>query len=361
MEHICFFNTAIAWGGGEKWHFEVSSYLHRKGHPLVVFAHKNSVLLQKLVRAKVPAESVEISNLSFLNPFKHQKLRRQLGKYPIKTIVMNLSRDVKIAGQCAKAIGIKNIIYRRGSAIPIKNTVLNRYYFKKVITAILTNSEATKRTILQKNTTLFPEERIRVIYNGIDIPENQKVLLDQTSKKKEPFVLLNLGRLEEQKNQKFLLDLAQELLYRNLSFRILIGGEGRLKAYLKQAIQDRDLEQVVKLCGFIESPYGFIQKADVFVLPSLWEGFGYVLAEASLCKKPIIAFDLSSNPELVIPGSSGFLVPKNNVAKFADAVETLYNNPELAARMGKSGWKHIVKHFEKENQLLKVEAYLTNE
>ncbi len=358
MEHICFFNTAIAWGGGEKWHFEVSAYLHHKGHPLIVFAHKNSALLQKLIRAKIPAEPVEITNLSFLNPFTYTKLKRQLSRYPIKTIVMNLSRDVKIAGRCAKALGIKNIVYRRGSAIPVKNTVLNRYYFGNVLTAVLTNSVATKRTVLEKNPRLFPEEKIQVIYNGIEVSEDCNPQGNKKQGETIPFVVLTLGRLEAQKNQKFLLDLAQELQTRKIHFKIFIGGEGRLKASLQQSIHDRGLAEVVELCGFIEDPVVFIQKADVFVLPSLWEGFGYVLAEAALCQKPVIAFDLSSNPELVVPEETGFLIPKNDLKAFADAVYTLYHNPELAAKMGKWGRQHVLEHFDKEKQLLKVEAYL---
>ncbi len=361
MEHICFFNTAIAWGGGEKWHFEVSAHLHAKGHPLVVFAHKKSVLLQKLTQAKIPSEPVELSNLSFLNPFTYKRLKRQLGKYPIKTIVMNLSRDLKIAGPCAKAIGVKNIIYRRGSAIPIKNSLLNRFYFGKILTAVLANSEATKQTILKKNPNLFPEAKIEVIYNGVPLTEKTKSKSNRAQSHSDPFVILNLGRLEEQKNQHFLIPLAIALRKRGLHIEILIGGEGRLRPALEQSIAAAGLEEVVRLCGFIEDPIDFIQKADVFVLPSLWEGFGYVLAEAAFCQKPVVAFNVSSNPEVVVHKKTGFLVPPNDIEAFAKAVEELYHNPKKAKKMGESGLAHVKEHFDKEKQLLKIEAYLLHE
>ena len=235
--------------------------------------------------------------------------------------------------------------------------MLNRYYFGKVVTAVLANSEATKRTVLEKNPKLFPQEKIRVIYNGIPIPEHG-MELDSLPKEEAPFIVLNLGRLEEQKNQQFLVTLGTELKNRGLQFKLLIGGEGRLRPALEEAIRGAELTEEIRLCGFIEDAYAFIKQADVFVLPSLWEGFGYVLAEAAICKKPIVAFQLSSNPELVIHGETGFLVPPNDVTAFANALEQLYRNPEAAKKMGEAGRRHTMAHFDKEKQLLKIEAYL---
>lgn len=357
MGCICFFNTAVAWGGGEKWHFETSRYLHRKGHEVVVFAHPKSALLKKLKESGIPNVPISISNLSFLNPFKRNALKRELKKHAIETIVMNLSRDVKIAGPCAKAIGIDRIIYRRGSAIPIKNTLLNRHYFKNVLTDVLANSQATKRTVLENNSSLFPEDKIKVIYNGINIPKKLKETAGNSNKNKV-FTLINLGRLEAQKNQTFLIDLAKELKDRNLSFQLIIGGDGRLKTLLQKKISELQVTDVVKLVGFIERPLDLISKGDVFALPSLWEGFGYVLAEAAICRKPVVAFDLSSNPELVIDSETGILVPPNNVEAFANAIEELYHNKKLAQKMGARGAEHIKSNFDKKINLKKIESYL---
>ena len=359
MGCVCFFNTAIAWGGGEKWHLETSSFLHKNGHEVIVVAHSKSVLLQRLKKTDIPFLATEISNLSFLNPLKHVDLRKKLGKYSIDTIVMNLSRDVKIAGACAKAIGIKRIIYRRGSAIPIKNTFLNRYYFKHVVTEVLANSQATKRTVIQNNPGLFPEGNIRVIYNGIDLTKRPEGPSKRSSSN-NTFTLVNLGRLEAQKNQQFLIYLAWELKNRKLPIKIIIGGDGRLKGALKRKISELQVENLVELAGFIEHPFDFISKGDVFVLPSFWEGFGYVLAEAALCKIPIVAFNVSSNPELVLHEKTGLLVELDNVIDFADAIEKLYHDPKLSRQMGEQGFEHIRANFDKNKNLKEIEAYLLN-
>ena len=159
MERLCFFNTAKAWGGGEKWHFEISSYLHQNGHDVLVVAHSQSALYQKLLKAGIPCQGIKLTNLSFLNPFKHLTIKNLLKKANVRTIIMNLSRDVKVAGPSAKKANVKRIIYRRGSAIPIRNNILNRFLFKNIVSEVLANSVATKKTVLENNPNLFPEEK----------------------------------------------------------------------------------------------------------------------------------------------------------------------------------------------------------
>ena len=361
MGGICFFNTAKAWGGGEKWHFEVSGHLHAKGFNVFVVAHRDSVLLKKLMEAGIPCQGIEITNLSFLNPFKHISITKILKKGNFHSIVMNMSRDIKIAGPSAKRANIDRIIYRRGSAIPIKNTFLNRYYFKKVLTEILANSYATKRTILENNPDLFPENKITVIHNGIDIADVQHKLSRSDGTPNKEFTLLTLGRLEYQKNHEFLIHLSKALNELKLPHKIVIGGSGRLRERLEKLTKNLDVAKQVIFKGFIVDPLSFIQQADVFVLPSLWEGFGYVLAEASLCKKPIIAFDISSNPEVVVQKKTGFLVPINDLEAFRDKIQYLFQNPSRRKEMGEAGLEHIQQHFDKKKQLQKIEEYIVND
>ena len=139
---------------------------------------------------------------------------------------------------------------------------------------------------------------------------------------------------------------------------MIIGGSGRLQVQLEALIEELGVSHEVVLKGFIEDPISFIQQADVFVLPSFWEGFGYVLAEAALCRKPIIAFNISSNPELVLDGETGFLVPEGNLDAFAKKVQFLYENPDIGKTMGNAGFAYVSEHFDREKQIEKIEAFL---
>ncbi|SFD06183.1 Glycosyltransferase involved in cell wall bisynthesis [Algibacter lectus] len=359
MKTICFFNTTKAWGGGEKWHLETCKYMHDKGHNVFFITNKNSQLYHKLQESSIKHAGLSITNQSFLNPFAINEVKNILKENNIDVIIINLSRDLKIAALAAKKAGLDRVIYRRGSAIPIKNKFLNRYYFKNLVTDILANSQATKETVLVNNSNLFPREKIEVIYNGLDIEAFiQKAYTPIYKKAEGEFVLTNLGRLENQKNQKFLLHLAKELKSRNLNFKLIIGGEGSLKNELQKLSDELNINDVVLFPGFIENPKDLMYSGDLFVLSSFWEGFGYVLAEASLCRKPIIAFDISSNPEVVKDNETGFLTPLNDVKLFADKVDFLSNNKEKTKSMGEAGFNFASTTFNSKITLAKIEEYL---
>lgn len=359
MKTICFFNSTDQWGGGEKWHLETSVYMQQQGYEVLFICNADSELHKRLQQTEVPHLLINIDNLSFLNPFSILQVKKILEEHHVEIIIMNLSRDLKVAGMAAKLAGVRRVIYRRGSAIPIKNTALNRYYFKSVVTDILANSVATKNTVLENNPHLFPSERIKVIYNGIDIDGFlEKECHPVYRKKNDELVIVNLGRLEFQKNQKFLIEVAQELKSRAIKFKLIIGGDGRLKDELETLAQTLEVTDEVVFPGFIHNPKDLMQEADIFALSSLWEGFGYVLAEVALCKIPVVAFDVSSNPEVVIDNETGFLTPVNEVKLFADKIEYLYKNPDLRKEMGHRGYQNAIATFDSHKILNAISDYL---
>ncbi len=339
---ICFFNSAKEWGGGEKWHFDMASMMISDDKTVIVITNQKSVLYEKLKEKRINIFPIKISNLSFLNPFKVLKLVYFLKKAKVSHIIINLSADLKIAGIASKISKIPNIIYRRGSAIPIKNSFFNRFIFKNIVTEIIANTEATKKTINQ-NHNFFPENKIKVIYNGIDLNnfenKNQKNII------KDEIIIGNLGRLVKQKAQFYLIHLAEILKNRNLKFKIIIGGKGKLEEELKMLCKTKGVENEVVFNGFIENSINFMQKIDVFVLTSLWEGFGYVLVEANACNIPTIAFDISSNPEIIEHGKTGFLVERYNMEQIADKIEYLAKNREKLSELGENGRKRVEEIF----------------
>ncbi|MGY5355741.1 glycosyltransferase [Wenyingzhuangia sp. IMCC45467] len=352
---ICFFNSVKTWGGGEKWHLEMASYLQTKGYPVIVYCQKNGVLHQKSVAAGLEVRLVNIENLSFLNPFKIYKLVKLFRKDQPDILILNASKDIKTGAVAAKLAEINKVVYRRGSAIPIKDTFLNRFYFKNVLTNMLANSEETKRTVNQNNTYLFPKDKIKVIYNGIHL-ENYYPIKNKT--KGETLIIGNLGRLEYQKNQMALLDLALVLKSKNLNFKLLIGGDGRLLNVLKNKAKEIGVEDVVEFKGYVEDVNAFMTQLDLFVLTSHWEGFGYVIAEASYHYKPVIAYNVSSNPEIIDNNVTGYLIEKDNLEELANKIIILNTDDALRDTMGVKGHEFVNQYFDAEINNKKVEAYL---
>ena len=345
MKNICFFNTIPTWGGGEKWHYEMANYAAILNYNVFFFTKKGGVLDTKIQNTEIHKEYITNKNLSYLKLKKVKQVAKKLKEFKVDIIILNASQDLKLGGLAANKAGVKNIIYRRGSAIPIKNTFINRYFFSNIVTNIIANSEATKNTINQ-NKNLFPKDKIQVIPNGI---ATKNFLDDDTKiyiKDKESFVLGNLGRLVKQKNQFFLLEVAKELKSKNINFKLLIGGEGGLKEALLKKRKEYQLEAEVYFVGFVNHPKIFLKQIDIFLLSSLWEGFGYVIAEAMLCEKPVIAFNVSSNPELIVDNENGFLTKVNDVNAFVNKILLLKKEKNTLKKMGTSGKNKIITEFD---------------
>ena len=349
--YICFFDSHKSWGGGEKWHHETATYFHEQGFKTLVCANKNGVLSH--LSKGIPQHEVQLSNLSFLNPFAYIRIYRILKKYEISTIILCLPIDIKVAGIVAKLLKIPNIVYRRGCAIPIKDSFSNRFLFSKVLTEIVANSQATKQSIVANNPNLIADEKIKVFYNGIPIPKS----ISHADNK--IFTIGTAGRLEPQKNMFAVLEIAEILRKKNFSFCIKIAGEGGQYEQLKQEICKRSLQEYVQLLGFVENMNGFYNTIDAFILTSHGEGFGYVLAEAMAHELPILAFDTCSSPELISDNVNGFLIPLHDNQAFADKIEGLILDTQKAHTIGCNGRKIVEDKFEKEYNMSLLATHIS--
>ncbi|MCC6754039.1 MAG: glycosyltransferase family 4 protein [Saprospiraceae bacterium] len=344
---ICFWNTHAFWGGGEKLHLEYALALRDLGHTVCVVAHDQGALSQRASAEGLEVLPRRIRNLSFLNPLGLLKSARLLSTCGVETLVFSSSQDMKAAGLAAKMAGVRRIVYLRGLAVPVRGSLVNRIFFTCVITHLVASSQETRRTLLRN----FPSERIAaktsVVYHGID----ERDLVSDTGNKTQPagsgapVVLGTAGRLTPQKGHFLLLDVARLLANQGLSFRLRIAGTGELFEALQQGIRQRGLEDRVTLCGFVENMKTFLDQSDIFLLGSTWEGFGFVLVEAMARSKPVVAWRLSSNPEIVDQGQTGYLVDYPNVEAFAGNIRTLMEDFELRRRMGQNGLEKVRSQF----------------
>jgi len=358
MRRLAFFNSSKSWGGGEKWHMETAlHFAARPDYEIFVFGSPRSELKKRLVpHPQIHYIDFTVTNRSFLNPIKINHLRSLFNKLQLDILIVNGSADMKIAAYAGRLAGIKRVIYRRGSAIPIKNSAVNRYLFKNCISDVLANSQETKRTINMCFSSMFPLEKIKVIYNPIDTVAFKEK--HNTKKQNEYIVIGNLARLVPQKNQSFLIDLSRELSLRNIKHKILVGGTGPLAEELKKYNKQMKTEQNVYFKGFISDLDSFFNQIDIFLLSSKWEGFGYVLAEAALYRKPSIAFDISSNKELIEHGRTGYLVPYGDIDQTIDNILRL-SEKRKRDTFGNAGYELVLNRFDQKVIYPQLEEFLS--
>jgi glycosyltransferase involved in cell wall biosynthesis len=173
--------------------------------------------------------------------------------------------------------------------------------------------------------THLDRERIRVIYNPVDIPAIQKLAREPVSHpwfgRGQPPVILSAGRLSGAKDYPTLIRAFEHLRGRR-SARLLILGEGEERPALETLVSELGCEAEVGLPGFVANPYPFMAAAAVFVLSSAWEGFGNVLIEAMALGTPVVSTNCPGGPaEILDHGRHGRLVPVGDVGALAHAVE----------------------------------------
>lgn len=345
---ICFFNGNKAWGGGEKWNFDFARLMRDRGYRVLAVCNQPSDLGDRLEKEHdVTVLRMKLGNLSFLNPFKQIQLRSFFRNNRVDCLITALPSDLKLAGPAARGAGVPQVIFRRGIAVPTKNTALNRYLYGKVITKLICNSEETRRQVLSNNPEIIPLDRTHVLYNGFDVaafdalPDTPLI-----TRRGDETIIGNAARLTHQKGQMLLLKAVALLRERGHNVRLVIAGTGELEASLNAFIRDNHMDEYAELIGFTNNVKGFHQSLDIFALPSLWEGFGYAMVEAMAAQKPVVAFDDNSMPEVVQDEKTGLLAAPGDIRDFADKLERLVLDPELRERLGQNGRQRVLDTFD---------------
>ena len=179
--------------------------------------------------------------------------------------------------------------------------------------------------------------RIRVIHNPIDLTAIQRLAREALPRPRERPFIVTAGRLEHQKGHDVLIKaFAQSRAAKHMDLVIL--GSGSLEADLKRQAAQLGVASQVIFPGFAANPWAWISKARLFVLPSRWEGFPSVVAEALACGAPALVTACDFGPrEVVEHGVSGWVVPPEDAAAFGAAMDWLLDRPELTARLAANG------------------------
>jgi glycosyltransferase involved in cell wall biosynthesis len=257
----------------------------------------------------------------------------------------------------------------------VRPTLLNRFVYA-ALTGVIVNSQATAASVLASG-ALLPARQVHVLYNGVDADafdarmascEENAPWTPRAAFPGGPLVIGNAGRLTTQKGQKYLLHMSATLHRRQFPHRLVIAGGGELEAPLRALADALGLtsDAAPIFAGFLPDLSAFWRSLDLFVLSSLWEGFGYVLADAMLAGKPLLAFDANSMPELVVPGRNGVLAAPPGEresdaevgARLAQAVMDLAEDPARMCDLGKAGRLFCREHFGRDLALRRLKALL---
>ena len=208
----------------------------------------------------------------------------------------------------------------------------------------------------------FPPDRIMVAHLGIDTALFQP--------RQEPHVKDNslevvfAGQLWEGKGPQVLVDALGRLRQRepDLELRLRIIGEGTeaFKQYLRTQIQKHGMEDRTVFDGFVPQPVVAerLRKADIFVLPSIWdEPFSVILVQAMASGTPVIATTSGGTPEALVDGVEGILIPPQDADVLAGAVLRLARNPGLRKMLAQAAIARAQKQWSFPAYVDRLERY----
>jgi alpha-maltose-1-phosphate synthase len=217
--------------------------------------------------------------------------------------------------------------------------------------------------------------RIHVVYNGFDVSIFSKYplmaekanRLRQTIAAQDEKIIIFAGRIHLQKGILALLSSASRVLVKYPKVRYLIVGESDSRDFTINHLyqQFSALQSKVKFLGKVPRTHLALlyQIADIAVIPSIYEPFGYAAIEAMAVGVPVIATNVGGLAEIIEHGRTGLLVPVSSntqgthivdVEQLADAQILLLHNPQIAEDLGKAGQQHALTNFGFEEMVVRT-------
>lgn len=253
-------------------------------------------------------------------------------------------------GYIAMKLGLPYIVSLRGSDVPFYNQRfywLDRLVFSRLSKKIWKNAKkviANSGKLKELADTSAPKQQIEIITNGIDIEEFTPLVNKEIT---IPIKLISTGRLIERKGYKYLIEAIAGMKDAELT----LIGDGNIKAELEVQAKEQNSNVIFLGKKNHSEVVNLLQKADIFVLPSLNEGMSNSILEAMATGLPIITSDTGGSNELVI--NNGFIVEKANSDKLKEAIVHYLVNPEIIKLYGeksrqlaeKMSWKEVAKNY----------------
>ena len=198
--------------------------------------------------------------------------------------------------------------------------------------------------------------RVDVIYNGVDVgprlsPPERAALRQALGFAERDVVVGTVGRFDPIKNLPMLIESLAAARGQDGRIRGLLVGDGPEFGAVEQIIQAHHLDDMVRLTGFRTDARQLVQCMDLFVLSSFSEGTSMALLEAMASGVPAAVTAVGGNPEIVIAGETGWVVPSGAVAALTSAILEASHDPALRSEFGHAGRQRFEENFTFERML----------
>lgn len=359
MKKILLYTDTPLMGGAELQMFLLAKFLNRSKFEPILICGKNKELdkwCDNFEKEKIKV--IRLNVRSKHNP-KHY--------FQLKKIIKAEKPDILHAHIWNPASGRYAYLAAKSTKIPLVTTEHDPFklspikdFFKKRALKYVSKIVAVSNNNKKLLSELYPEhkQKIEIIHNGIDITWWQSQLLRFTNEdrkhikedifhcKENTLIIATVAELSERKGIKYLINAVPSVKKKYPNTKFVIIGDGPSRKNYEHLIKKLDLENHVHLTGRQKEIPKLLKSSNIFVLPSIREGFGMVNLEAMITPLPIIATKVGGIPEVVKNEETGILVdPGNSIALIA-ALFKLIPSPELREKYAAAGHKRVLGKFD---------------
>jgi glycosyltransferase involved in cell wall biosynthesis len=208
--------------------------------------------------------------------------------------------------------------------------------------AVFVINNVAKDNVVQKDQS---ENSVFLIPNMIKLPKK----LPERKKEGRELIIGSLGRFVKAKGFAQLIEAISILKKDGIRTKLILAGDGEEKENLQALIKEKNLEDNVKLLGWVDDKNKFFDSFDIFCLPSLFEPFGIVLLEAMLYEKPIVATNSEGPNDIFTHGKDAIIVSKDNIEYLAQDIayglKRVIEDEKLRKTLGQNARKNLERNY----------------
>ena len=340
--------------------YNIAKHLAKRGHEVHVITSLDEGLPKESIEQSFYVHRIKIPQMRFLGIVVFWLKALPLLKRLKPDMVHGQSTTMGIVGFLAKKLLKKPYtVYARGSEVylpwlfktPISKLVLRR---ADVVIALTEDMKTEMQKIYSRDVAVIP--------NGIDLESYEDLPTKEASRQRLALnnndkIILFVGTLRPVKGLKYLIQAMNMVRQKDTKARLMLIGYGEERQSLEGLVKELDLGDRVTFVGKVpnEKVPEYMAASDIFVLPSLSEGFPVVILEAMASGLPIVATKVGGLPEIVKDGENGFLVKPRGPEELADKVLALLENEELRRGMIRNN-RNKVQQYSWENTVGQLEA-----
>jgi Glycosyltransferase len=278
-----------------------------------------------------------------------------LRSHRIDVVVIMQSKDMSIVTVAHMLYPSAKLVFYQEMQFGInKRDILHTWMYSH-LSLWITLTKKMKQEVIEH--TRMPQERISVIPIGSDMKRfdpslyNRETTRNQFGIPQAKIVIGVLGRIDPQKGQEEFIRAIPILLKHQTNLHFIIAGDETEGQHgFKKTLEDLSIElgvsDEVQFLPFTDAVPEFMSALDIFVLPSHTETFGFVLVEALAMGKAIVATNSGGVPEIITNGSTGLLVPPQNVPALAEAILKLLKDQHLRSSFSLEARTDALKRFD---------------